>query len=267
MSHTIGLLGHTGGIGKAIFSTLLPAVEEGKVKLVVFHRASSDVSNVPSTIEKREIDLENPDADKLAQQVKGIHTFISAVGIPAQTLQYPLIDALAKSSDLVTTMLAEFGFPWDKSDGANSLLPIPYLQAQIKAKALESGLALTEIKGGLFHDFFFGINFSGTDIKNNTVQVYNSSLSNPLQLASQAYIGTGTAQIALLPPAEIKGKDFYLYSHEFTGAEIVDVLAKVNGEKPKLIEITKEEIDKTVEGGGFPGIMAAGIRHWGNNDW
>lgn len=74
--HTIGLLSHTGGIGKAVLSTLLPAHKAGQVKLVVFHRSSSDLTAIPADVEKREIDLEKPDTAKLEEQVKGINVFM-----------------------------------------------------------------------------------------------------------------------------------------------------------------------------------------------
>jgi hypothetical protein len=62
-------------------------------------------------------------------------------------------------------------------------------------------------------------------------------------------------------------KTYYLYSHSLTGNEIVSTLATVNGTKPTLVELTKADLDKDVQGGGFPAVMAATKRKWGENDW
>ena len=55
--------------------------------------------------------------------------------------------------------------------------------------------------------------------------------------SSVEYIGTGTAQLALLPPSEVKGKTFKLIEYEATGKQLADVLTKVNGTSPKVTEV------------------------------
>jgi len=73
---TIGLISFTGRIGKHIYNTLLQAHQSGQAKLVILHRASSDISSVPSSVETRIIDLVKGDEEELQVATKGINVLM-----------------------------------------------------------------------------------------------------------------------------------------------------------------------------------------------
>jgi hypothetical protein len=78
MSHltTIGLISHTGRISSHIYNPLVKAQEAGQVRLVVLHRSSSDISNIPKDMETRVLDLEKEDAGEMGRAIKGINVLM-----------------------------------------------------------------------------------------------------------------------------------------------------------------------------------------------
>jgi len=70
---TVALHGHNGNVGSATLSHLIKAHRSGKIKLVMLHRASSDLSTVPSDVEKRVIDLESGDLATNQKAVAGLN--------------------------------------------------------------------------------------------------------------------------------------------------------------------------------------------------
>jgi len=73
--HTVGILGHNGLVGAALIPSLVKAHQANQLKLVVLHRATSDVSKIPSGIEKRVIDLA-AGVDAIKSVVKGINILL-----------------------------------------------------------------------------------------------------------------------------------------------------------------------------------------------
>lgn len=71
--HTVGVIGHSGNLGKAALVPLLGLHNSQKIKLVILHRPSSDLSTLPVGIEKRVLDLESQDSTNIKYAVKGIH--------------------------------------------------------------------------------------------------------------------------------------------------------------------------------------------------
>lgn len=68
----VGILGHNGRVGSAILNELAP--HNGKhLTVIVLHRPSSDISNVPKGIETRSIDLDKPDGEDFNRAVAGLH--------------------------------------------------------------------------------------------------------------------------------------------------------------------------------------------------
>lgn len=69
---TIGLLGVSGLLGSHLLTALASAHASGALTLIVLARASSDTSNVPSTVEKRVLDADNASLDEVSTALKGI---------------------------------------------------------------------------------------------------------------------------------------------------------------------------------------------------
>lgn len=72
MSPTVALLGASGDLGSNLLKPLAAAAKDGKVNLVVLHRATSDTSNVPSEVEKRVLDADNATVEEIQAALKGV---------------------------------------------------------------------------------------------------------------------------------------------------------------------------------------------------
>jgi len=74
MTITIAIIGHNGNVGKKVLPHLIKAHEAGQVKLVVLHRTSSAIDNIPSTVEKRV--MTGIDSISLKEVVKGVNILL-----------------------------------------------------------------------------------------------------------------------------------------------------------------------------------------------
>ena len=71
---TIGVIGHNGRVGAAIFSTLL---QSRQAKVVVLHRPDSkNLSAIPSGIEARVLDLANGSLEDRVKALAGLDTVV-----------------------------------------------------------------------------------------------------------------------------------------------------------------------------------------------
>lgn len=75
--HTVGLIGANGLLGGPTAKLLAQSAKEGKVKLVLLHRAGSPpkATDLHDNIELRIVDLNGPPS-QLEQAVKGINVFM-----------------------------------------------------------------------------------------------------------------------------------------------------------------------------------------------
>lgn len=77
MVHTVGLMGANGLVGGAVAKSLVQSVKDGKIQLVILHRAANPPKGIEDqdNIQLRVIDLNGPAAD-IEAAVAGINTFI-----------------------------------------------------------------------------------------------------------------------------------------------------------------------------------------------
>jgi hypothetical protein len=75
MAPVVGLLNHSGTVGKNLLETFAALNKSGEVKFVVFYRPGS-TSPIPDGVEKRELDLEKGDVINLAKTVSDIEYFM-----------------------------------------------------------------------------------------------------------------------------------------------------------------------------------------------
>jgi hypothetical protein len=75
MAPVVGLLNHSGLVGKNLLEAFVPLNQAGEIKLVVLHRPDS-ASPIPDGVEKRVLDLEKGDANDLAKTVSDIEFLV-----------------------------------------------------------------------------------------------------------------------------------------------------------------------------------------------
>ena len=81
-------------------------------------------------------------------------------GLAAQSLglQVPLVEALAKSSDIVTFIASAYGHPFRPNhfEGNPPLEGMSKMMGAGPNRATELGVAMTVVSAGLFDEYFFG---------------------------------------------------------------------------------------------------------------
>lgn len=78
MVHTVGILGVTGNVGAPTVQRLIGEAKEGKIKLVIFHRASTNLSGLSidgNNVELRTLDYEDS-VENISKAVRGIHVLM-----------------------------------------------------------------------------------------------------------------------------------------------------------------------------------------------
>ena len=73
---TVGLLGHTGLVGKKLLPELAALHAEGKIALTVLHRSSSDLSAIPEGVAARVLDLTAADGPEYDKSVEGLQVIM-----------------------------------------------------------------------------------------------------------------------------------------------------------------------------------------------
>ncbi|WVQ74178.1 hypothetical protein IAR50_003772 [Cryptococcus sp. DSM 104548] len=265
---TVGLLGHTGTVGSALFTPLYEAHKKGDLKLVILHRPSSDISKVPSDVDKRVVELEESKVDAIKDATKDLEVVISAVGSGGLKSQIYLVKALAGSSSLKAFFPSDFGADWNEKERSVPALSVFGIKEEVVAKAKELKVPVTEVKVGLFDLFFFAYKALGTDVKANKVQYFRKSLENPVHITSLAYLGHAVTQLITSSSslAKLGNSKPHLYDLTPTGNEVAAALEKVNGSAPEKVELTEEQYQENLK--VLPGAIGAALfRKWGDGDW
>lgn len=72
-TNTVALLSATGLLGKQLAKTLVSLASAGKIKqVVILHRPTSDLSDIPDSVERRILDIESASAEQVASALEGI---------------------------------------------------------------------------------------------------------------------------------------------------------------------------------------------------
>lgn len=74
--HTVGIFGINGNLGKPTAQLLVEAAEQGKIRLIIFHREGKPGDFKSSkNVELRVLDLDGP-TQKVEEAVKGVNVFV-----------------------------------------------------------------------------------------------------------------------------------------------------------------------------------------------
>ncbi|ORY26970.1 hypothetical protein BCR39DRAFT_599556 [Naematelia encephala] len=241
-THTVGLIGHTGNIGKQILKHLIKPYEDGKLNIIILHRAGSDLSSVPKGIETRQVDISKPVDVAL---LVGINTLVTAVAFEVMGNTVNLVDAFAKSPDAVTFIPSYYSAAWSEADIAIPQMAVvnqhflPPIQ-----KAKEAGVGVTIVHSGLFSEYLFVIPFVGASLKDNTIQANAAMLEKTFPIITHEYLGAGIAQLVTNPPETIKDKSYSFIEYQVKGQGLVEAFEAVNGSKPTIIDFTEKDYEE-----------------------
>ncbi|WVF72249.1 hypothetical protein IAT40_007061 [Kwoniella sp. CBS 6097] len=264
MAPIVAHLGYTGTVGSHLLAELIEQNKQGNIKLIVLYREGSDLSKIPSNVERREVQLDEAGLEKNKKAIEGVEVVVSSVGAPGILSQNHLVDALAGSPSLKTFIHSDFGTNWTEEE-----LKIPQLKSitvkeEVVEHAKEKGVPLTNIRVGLFDLFFFKFKAAGTDIVENKVEIYKNALKAPLRLTTLKFLGYAVAQL-VTKPDNLPNQTIQVFDLEPTGQDIIDTLTKIHGKPTEIIKFTDDDYHKGITE-GFA-IGAALKNKWGSDRW
>ncbi|GAM87624.1 hypothetical protein ANO11243_056510 [Dothideomycetidae sp. 11243] len=269
MVHTVAITGANGNVGGAIAKHLVKAAADGKFNLVVYHREGKQPKALAGdNVEFRVFDLSDS-PEKMASAIKGVNVFISAVGFGAVPSEPNVVQALSKSKDFVTYIPSFYSTTWDDNDEKHPQIgPIVKYMHSGWDKAKEMGVAVTPVYVGNYENYWFGIGFGGSPLKENLVWANKKQLANKIPITLLDHVGTAVARIVSRDPESIKNKQFSAVTFWPTGDELAELYGKLHGKKCNVKDFTEADRDKLMADGENFGPMKVGyFDRWQNNSW
>lgn len=180
-----------------------------------------------------------------------------------------LVNALAKSPDLVTFMPAMYSTTWNQqeinSEPLGTSLRMFHRSWDL---ANERQVGTTVVYTGVFDQYFFGFGFSGTSVKTNTLWANQRQMQNRFPITTVEHLGSTIARLAASDPKSIKDKEYTAVTFWASGEELRDLLTDVNGEPATVKDFSmtdREEILKDLE--NFGPVRIGYIDRWIDDRW
>ncbi|TKA64146.1 hypothetical protein B0A55_09295 [Friedmanniomyces simplex] len=275
MLHTVGIAGITGNVGAPTTKSLIQAAGEGKINLIIFHRASTDLTGLSTATNKRSENVEfrvlefaDPPA-KIAEVVRGVNIFISAVGFPALPSEPNLVDGLALSPDLVTYIPSVYSTTWTERDFGDPRLGavLAFLHGGWE-RAREKGVGVTAVYTGVFELFWFQLGFVGAPIKENIIWANEKQMQNRVPITAIEHLAQALTRIACADPQSIKNKEYSVVPFWPTGNELKELYTKINGQQAQVKEFTPADREAQMADAADFGPAKAGYwEKWESGVW
>ncbi|KAL1305504.1 hypothetical protein AAFC00_002376 [Neodothiora populina] len=254
----IAIYGHRGWASSVITKALIAS----GAPIKVLYRSSSDISDLPSNVEKVEVDVE--DQATLISALQDIDIVISLVGHEGVDRQQHLVTAISKTNVklFVPSDLAA------RYDEQGLRVPVNKKKDDVEKAAKAAGIPVTIVLVGNFAEFSLNTVAMGVDRASNRLLFYGNAANEKLNLCTREYVGAAYASIfASRPIDEIKGRIIGLWELKATGKEIAAVLAKDKGSAPQEVHFPIEVVNEKVEtclANGVPFALAHYCRKiWG----
>ncbi|KAL7423445.1 hypothetical protein Q5752_001025 [Cryptotrichosporon argae] len=254
--NTVTLVGATGQLGSALAGALAAAADAGKIRLVVTHRAGSDVAKLPAAGERRVLDLDGP-TEAVAAALEGSDVVVSALS----DKHAALVRALPHVASLKAYVHSDFGGPWTAADIAAPTLGIADKYAA-RDEAVRLGLPVVQVKSGLFEHYTLGVPIVGVDVKGNKLSLYKDALNQPFPISSLPYLGAGLAHLVSQPPASWAPGHYRLVERFATGAELAAALEAAHGSAPAIDAVDAAELEAKLKAPGA--IVPIHVKKWGD---
>jgi hypothetical protein len=181
---SVGIVGATGYMGAPFSRALLKASRKGLLRFVILHRPASDLTRYPNDVELRQIDLEQGDVASNAEKMKDLQVVMyvsaahhgfkvswvivgsnqylckqnsnsSATSWRADEAQYPLIDALKGSKELITFFPSEYATPHSAEALASPLLAHSNMKNKVREHCETQGVPYTVLANATTPELLF----------------------------------------------------------------------------------------------------------------
>ncbi|KAL4814827.1 hypothetical protein BDW67DRAFT_165258 [Aspergillus spinulosporus] len=234
----IAVYGHRGWASSAIVAALIAS----GVPIKVLYRPGSDISSLPESIAKIEVDLE--DQEKVIAALQDVDIVMSLVGHEGVTRQYGLVKAIPNTK-------VRLFVPSDLAARYDELgLRIPVNQAKdgVERAARSAGIPVTVVLPGNFAEFALATPAMGVDCRKNRIIFTGDSEQKPLNLCTRSYVAAAYVSIfASTPIDQLRNRTIALSEFNATGEEIVKALTEKFGSRTHIAYETSEKIEKVIE--------------------
>ncbi|KAJ5730907.1 uncharacterized protein N7483_005415 [Penicillium malachiteum] len=235
---------------------------ESSAPIRVLYRPGSDISNVPSHVEKVEVDLEDQDA--VRKSLQDIDILISLVGQSGVKLQHAFVEALPHTS-VKLFVPSNLAF---RCDEQGLRVPVNREKNKVEKAASAAGIPMTIVLPGLFAESALNAPLLGIDLIKNCVAFPGDGEHQKMNICTRQYIAASYASIfARTPVSELQGRVISLSEIQPTGTEIASALEARNGSSPQIFHHTLEQVDnhnqKTLDEGAPLTLVWYGRRVWG----
>ncbi|KAI2465646.1 NmrA-like family protein [Annulohypoxylon bovei var. microspora] len=257
----IAVYGHRGWASSAIFNAL---VSSG-APIKVIYRPGSDVSSLPASVAKVEVDVEKQQQELIAA-LQDVDIIISLVGHEGIQRQHAFVKAIP-STNVKLFVPSNLGIRVLDEQGLR--VPVNKAKYEVEEAAKKASIAMTVVEVGCFAKSTFSIGILGIDYPSNRLVFTGDSANQQVNICTRKYVAAAYASIfASTPPAELVGQIIGISELKATGSEIAAVLKKKYGVEPQVFRHSLEKVDNEIETcikNGIPLSLAWWCRKtWGN---
>ncbi|KAI1453280.1 NmrA-like family protein [Annulohypoxylon moriforme] len=257
----IAVYGHRGWAGSAIVNALIAS----GVPIKVIYRPGSDVSSLPSSVAKVELDIEKQQQELIAA-LQDIDIVISLVGHEGVLRQHAFVKAIP-STNVKLFVPSDLGLQVTDEQGLR--VPVNKTKHEVYEAAKKAGIPTTVVQVGCFAESAFSITIMGIDYPGNRMVFTGDSANQLVSICTRDYVAKAYASIfSRTPPAGLAGRVIGVSELKATGSEIAAALKKKHGAEPQIFRHSLEKVDNEIETcikNGIPLSLAWWCRKtWGN---
>ncbi|KAH7043768.1 nmrA-like family protein [Macrophomina phaseolina] len=231
----IAVYGHRGLFSSRIVSALIAS----DAHITVLYRPGSDVSNLPASVPKIEVDV--LDQDGLVAALQNIDIVLSLVGDEGVSREFGFVQAIPRTN-VKLFVPSVLGLRYGEDGMA---IPILRKKEQVQEAARQAGIPLTVVRIANFAEFTLGSIVMGIDVEGNRLLYTGNAAAEKASMCTVDYVAAAYVSIfATTPIAEISNRAIGLVELAPTGEEIAAALQKKHGKKPKIF---RQSIEKVME--------------------
>ncbi|KAL0932186.1 NmrA-like family protein (Rossmann-fold NAD(P)(+)-binding protein) [Colletotrichum truncatum] len=240
----IAVYGHRGWGSSRIVSALISS----GVPIRVLFRAGSDISNIPETVEKVEVDVNDEQA--LIAALQDIDIVISLVGHEGVQRQHGFVKAIPKTN-------VKLFSPSDlaaRYDEQGMRIGVNKAKDEVERAAKEAGIPTTVVLIGNFAEFALNTLGMGVDIPGNKLIYTADSAERRLNICSifstRDYVAAAYVLLfARTPITQIRNRAIALTELAPTGRDVAAALEEKHGTAPTISTHSLEKVNEEVENG------------------
>ncbi|KAF6816491.1 NmrA-like family protein [Colletotrichum plurivorum] len=237
----VAIVGASGNLGPKVLGGLI----DGGFDVTVISRQES-TATFPAGVTVKKIDLSS--AEAVTEALKGQDAVVSTAATTAAGAQKLLIDA-SVAAGVKRFIPSEFGIHTREARGTKiGALLTPKIQNTdylIELAKKHESFSWTGIAVGPFFDWSFGNGLLGLDIKNKTVNIFDSG-NEPFSPSSLAFIGKSVAGV-LKNPEATANKYITVASFTTTQRELLKIVEEETGATFTVNNVKTSDLEKTAD--------------------